>query len=209
MITAMKREEGQKRRDIVLLQWTTSITHMPEEEDEGEERERTKKGGRIREFRGGNVGKVRDVMSPFSLDRRNTLSDFTQDRSICPPCDMEPLSSLHGPADKSLTPIPRYLPTFLFPSFFPSSPSLWGTLPKKCSLLSRGYQFSESLRRHFGKKCGFHQREIFLFSPSAGRKEEGDERIQVWNSPRIQEQECERFVFLAPSLSGRRLKCTF
>lgn len=44
MITAMKREEGQKRRDIVLLQWTTSITHMPEEEDEGEERERTKKG---------------------------------------------------------------------------------------------------------------------------------------------------------------------
>ena len=82
MITAMKREEGQKRRDIVLLQWTTSITHMPEEEDEGEERERTKKGGRIREIRGGNVGKVRDVMSPFSLDRRNTLSDFTQDRSV-------------------------------------------------------------------------------------------------------------------------------
>ena len=81
VITAMKREEGQKRRDIVLLQWTTSITHMPEE-DEGEERERTKKGGRIREIRGGNMGKVRDVMSPFSLDRRNTLSDFTQDRSV-------------------------------------------------------------------------------------------------------------------------------
>ncbi len=205
MITAMKREEGQKRRDIVLLQWTTSITHMPEE-DEGEERERTKKE---EEFEKSGGGKVRDVMSPFSLDRRNTLSDFTQDRSIGPPCDMEPLSSLHGPADKSLTPIPRYLPTFLFPSFFPPSPSLWGTLPKKWSLLSRGYQFSESLRRHFGKKCGFHQREIFLFSPSAGRKEEGDERIQVWNSPRIQERECERFVFLNPPLSGRRLKCTF
>ena len=125
--------------------------------------------------------------------------------SIGPQCDTEPLSSLRGPADKSLTPIPRYLLTFLFPSFFPSSPSLWGTLPKKWSLLSRGYQFSESLRRHFGKKCGFHQWEIFLFSPS----EERDERIQVWNSPRIQERECERFVFRAPSLSGRRLKCTF
>ena len=79
VITAMKREEGQKRRDIVLLQWTTSITHMPEEEDEGEERERTKKE---EEFEKSGGGKVRDVMSPFSLDRRNTLSDFTQDRSV-------------------------------------------------------------------------------------------------------------------------------